>query len=68
MSPEELRYEQHFLQRLWNKYRSAAKVQYVRKDGWWVLAFDNRKRTYATFFLGRAVEEAQQRIRITIIN
>jgi hypothetical protein len=79
MFPQEILDEQRFLQHLWDKYRlglscidgkfeASGQVQYIGKDGWSVLTFDNRRKTYDVFFLGRSIEEAQQHITRVFLN
>ena len=64
-------HEQQFLQHLWNKHRFVGlkenhqvteQVQYVSQDGWSVLSYDESHQTYDVLFLGRSIEEAQQRL------
>ena len=68
---KELSHEQQFLQHLWLKHRDVStqdhhsitqQVQYVSSDGWWLLSYDVNRQVYDILFLGRTVEEAQQRV------
>jgi hypothetical protein len=74
---QELLHEQQFLQHLWYKHRAVGlqekpsiteQVQYVSRDGWSVLSYDQKRHIRDILFLGRTIEEAQQRISAIHIN
>ena len=64
---QELTNEQTYLQNLWNKHGAGGQIAYVSRVGWWVVIPNREQHNAELLFLGRAVQDAQDCIKVNAL-